>query len=46
MKKTVFLLGFVFLFAQVFAQQSFNGLDMNLGNLSRLSNAKNPINKS
>lgn len=40
MKKTVFLLGFFFLFAQVFAQQSFNGLDMNLGNLSRLSNAK------
>ena len=40
MKKSVFLIGLVLLFGQIFAQQTFNGLDMNLGNLSRLSNAK------
>ncbi len=40
MKKSLLLIGIVLLFVQVFAQQSFNGLDMNLGNLSRLSNAK------
>jgi Protein of unknown function (DUF2961). len=40
MKKTVFLIGLVLVFGQIFAQQTFNGLDMNLGNLSRLSNAK------
>jgi len=40
MKKSVFLIGLVLLFGQILAQQTFNGLDMNLGNLSRLSNAK------
>lgn len=40
MKKSGLLLGFIFLACQIFAQSSFNGLDMNMGNLFRLSNAK------
>ncbi len=41
MKKLVFLLTLCFCTSLLFSQTSkFNGLDMNLGNLSRLSNAK------
>ncbi len=40
MKKTVFLL-MAFIFAsQLYSQTNFNGLDMNMGNLYRLSDAK------
>ncbi|HEX8678072.1 MAG TPA: hypothetical protein VF700_12685 [Segetibacter sp.] len=39
MKKYLFFLGY-FLVIQLSAQQSFNGLDMNMSNLSRLSDAK------
>ena len=39
MKKCLFFLGY-FLVIQLSAQQSFNGLDMNMSNLSRLSDAK------
>lgn len=40
MKKTGLLTGLILLVCQVFAQTQFNGLDMNMGNLYRLSNAK------
>ena len=41
MRKTMFALSFL-LYTVVYGQQApgFNGLDMNLGNLSRLSDAK------
>ncbi|HLL42911.1 MAG TPA: glycoside hydrolase family 172 protein [Segetibacter sp.] len=39
MKKSLFFLGY-FLAIQLSAQQSFNGLDMSMSNLSRLSDAK------
>jgi hypothetical protein len=39
MKKCLFFLGY-FLVIQLSAQQSFNGLDMSMSNLSRLSDAK------
>ena len=39
MKKSLFFLGY-FLVIQLSAQQSFNGLDMSMSNLSRLSDAK------
>jgi hypothetical protein len=41
MRSKLLLLSIVFLLvSQSFAQSGFNGLDMNMGNLSRLSNAK------
>ena len=40
MKKIILIVSFLLLVGEVFSQSSFNGLDMNLGNLSRLSNAK------
>jgi hypothetical protein len=40
MKKIVLILSMMFLVCEVFSQSSFNGLDMNMGNLYRLSNAK------
>ena len=41
MKKTILLLAALFIASGAYAQKyEFNGLDMNMGNLSRLSNAK------
>lgn len=40
MKKINYLLGLLLLAQGAFAQQSFNGLDVNMGNLYQLSNAK------
>jgi hypothetical protein len=40
MKKIVLIISLVVLFGEIFAQSTFNGLDMNMGNLFRLSNAK------
>jgi hypothetical protein len=41
MKRSLFFLSIIcFLSLGTFSQNSFNGLDMNLGNLSRMSNAK------
>ena len=40
MKKLLFLLAAACIQLSAYAQQPFNGLDMNMGNLSRLSDAK------
>ncbi|MEI6142855.1 MAG: hypothetical protein WCP85_26500, partial [Mariniphaga sp.] len=40
MKKIGFFMMFLLIGAAAFAQPGFNGLDVNMGNLYRLSNAK------
>jgi hypothetical protein len=40
MKRIIFLLAIFLMAGQVFSQSGFNGLDMNMGNLYRLSDAK------
>ncbi len=40
MKRIVFVFSVLLMVGEVFSQSTFNGLDMNLGNLSKMSNAK------